>query len=124
MRTGEPRSIDIGKLSYKLFYPLNLHVNFEGEDIMEIILLEQERPEPGEPNYKIVDVNLECRRNDQVLESWRLEEDKERAPEGEMGAAAGPAYVKKNIHPGDCDSFYLVVQYTEGLEIEKEVPFQ
>ncbi|MBO8129785.1 MAG: hypothetical protein H0Z39_11440, partial [Peptococcaceae bacterium] len=117
IRTSEVRTLDLSKLSFKLFNPLNLWVNFNSNNNIAVKVHERK---VGKPRYEIDEIYLETRKGkEQVLEKWPFKPvqiqkayEQERLKIYDVQATPSKAY----------DSLYLVIKYSEGLLVEKEIP--
>lgn len=117
IRTSEIRTLDLSKLSFKLFNPLNLRVNFNSNNKITANVHEYKA---GNPRYEINEMYLETRKGKkQVLEKWPFKPvqiqkayEQERFKIYDVHATPSKAY----------DSLYWVIKYSEGLLVEKEIP--
>ncbi len=72
------------------------------------------------PHYTIQNIHLESRRGKtEVIERWLLTELKNSYPQ----PAPGHSLYNATAAPGkDYDSLFVVVEYSGGITVEKEVP--
>ena len=117
IRTSEQHTMDLDKLSYNLFNPLDVQVSWEGEEKLEVVL--NQLPNIPHPHYTIQTVRLESRRGKTEVERWPLTEVKfsypQPAPEHSMYSVT--AVPNKNY-----ESLFVVVDYSGGITVEKEIP--
>jgi hypothetical protein len=115
VRTGEVRSMDLSKLTYNRFNHLNLQIIIDGESIRGVLFEDQFRSD--NPYYEIENIYLESRKGkDLTLEQWAL---KQIDTEPAFGSRK---YEAKASPSKDYDSLFLVIHYSDGLTIEREIP--
>lgn len=122
MRSSEQHVMDLEKLSYSLFNPLNLWVGWEKDGELHVILYQMP---VTEPHYVLQSATLESRRGKtQALQSWPLALNEIQTPAGAPRPAPGythPLEVRA-VPAQPCDSLFLVVEYSGGITVEKEIP--
>jgi len=110
IRTSETQSLNLKGLNYKLFSPLMVRVRLmdNGE-----ITVSAHHDLMGNPRYDIEEIYLETRQgNGNVLERWPL--DNEKIPEEGI-------YHLNVTTTEDYETLYLVVKYSGGLKVEREI---
>lgn len=117
-RTSDHHAMDLTKLSYNLFNALDLHVRWDEEGQVKITL--HEMPS-GDPYYTLQAATLESRRENATVESWQLQETeiKHRAPQPASGHA--DIFQISTIPQKAYDSLFIVVEYSGGVTVEKEI---
>ena len=118
IRTSEQYTMELDKLSYNYFNPLHLSINWEGDEKMDVVLTQF--PNIPTPHYTIRDIHLESRRGrTEVIERWSFTEINVRYPQ----TAPEHAAFEASVVPGrEYDSLFVVVEYSGGVTVEKEIP--
>ncbi len=110
-RTGEIRNIDVGNLSYSLFNSLYSHVVLDQDRPVLVTLIEELY---NSPYYQIENIYLESRKGNRSVEKWALENaDARHGNEKMYEVLAQPEK--------DYDSLHIVINYNEGVTVEKKI---
>ena len=112
-RIGETNNIDLAKLNYSLFNPLNSHVDISQDGPVYVNVTEHDLPQTY---YHIESIHFESRKGNRLVEKWLLEKI-----EDEPGRGGINTYRLFTKPEKDFDSLYLVVKYNENLIVEKEI---
>jgi hypothetical protein len=112
-RIGETYSIDLAKLSYSLFNPLNSHVDISQDGPVYVNVTEHDLPPTY---YHIESIYFESRKGNRLVEKWTLEKI-----EDESGRGGINTYRVFTKPEKDFDSLYIVIKYNEGVLVEKEI---
>ncbi len=110
-RTGEIRNVDVGDLSYSLFNSLYSHVALSQDRPVSVTLIEELY---NRSYYQIEKVYLESRKGGRSVEKWLVEnKDPRHSNEKIYEVLAQPEK--------DYDSLHIVINYNEGVTVEKEI---
>lgn len=115
IRTSEKRSLDLSKLNFELFNPLNLRVRLVSNGQ---IIASAHQHKVGNPRYEIKEIYLETRKGkDKVLEKWPLQPAK--VPEEDQDRLK--IYNVQATPSQDYDSLHVVIKYSDGVMVEREI---
>lgn len=118
-RTSEQQRMELNKLRYHYFNPIDLKIRWESEGELNVYLREYYF---GKPQYELLQSHLESRgANSEVIERWPLNPIKIQLP---AGAPAQPAEATTPFEvtaapAQEYDSLFVVVEYTGGITAEK-----
>lgn len=118
--TSEMRNFELSKLSYHLFSTLDTQVGMQSNGEITVAIYEHQ---PYEPYYSINTISLESRSNNKVVEQWPVNR-KTGDSRNHDPAERATIYDTRAVPAKQYDSLFIVVEYTDGMRVEKELPFQ
>lgn len=113
--TSEMRTFELSKLSYNLFSSLDAQVTIRSNDEITVAVYEHRA---YEPYYSINSIRLESRSNSKVLEQWPINKDDKH----NFDPVRTAFYDVRAVPAKEYDTLCIVVEYTDGLVVEKELP--
>ena len=118
IRASDQHTMELDKLNFNYFNPLDVNVIWEGDEKLEVVL--NQPPYIPDPHYTIQNIHLESRKGKtEVMERWAFTEVVVSYPQ------PAPEHLSFKVLtvPGkDYDSLFVVVEYSGGVTVEKEIP--
>lgn len=115
--TSDMRTFELSKLSYHLFSALDAQVRMQSNGEITVAVYEHQ---PYEPYYSINSIHLESRSNNKVVEQWTLD----RKTDSHNFSPETAIYDTRAMPAKQYDSLFIVVEFSDGLRVEKELLFR